>query len=256
MVLWLRHFDKIVLKDNTNLLRIYGRLIEIGALTAEEGVEALQTGRLPEPDKSVESQKEFKKHKDAGLYEPIMGGPETQKELTDRQHQGQMEIQKESIKSQEKMGREKMKEAAKGPKNLPGGAKKPGQPAGRPTGTPQDQSNKSPIGDGEKSRHASFSLSAVTENMATANKLFKEVEAALRKEHKIKRLSKLQKQTAEDIACLIIANEEVKSWNKNITKYIKKPVDHNHERIKEIREIAGEHQIDDYLASILYASKK
>ena len=250
------HFDKIVLKDNTNLLRIYSRLIEIGALTAEEGMEALQTGRLPEPDKSVESQKDFKKHKDAGLYEPIMGGPETQKELADKQIDVQKDLQKENIKSQEKMSREKEKEAAKGPKNLPGGAPKPSQPAGRPAGSPQDQSNKSPIGDGEKSRYASFSLTSVTENMTIANKLFKSVEARLRKEHKIKRLSKAQKQVAEDVTCLIIANEKVEDWDKNIAKYIKKPVDHNHERIKEIREIASEHQIDDYLASILCASKK
>ena len=250
------HFDKISLKDNTNLLRIYARLVEVGALTVEEGMEALQTGRLPEPDKSVESQKEFKKHKDAGLYEPIMGGPETQKELADKQVDVQKDLQKENIKSQEKMSREKSKEAAKNPPNFPGGAPAPGQPAGRPAGSPQDQSNKSPIGDGEKSRYASFSLTSVTENITTANKLFKSVEASLRKEHKIKRLSKVQKQVAEDVTCLIIANEKVEDWDKSILKYIKKPVDHNLDRIKEIREIASEHQIDDYLASILYASKK
>jgi hypothetical protein len=250
------YFDRISLKDDTNLLRIYNRLVEIGVLTAEEGIEAIETGRLPTAEDSLESQKEFKVHRDNGLFEPIMGGPETQKELADRQHQGQMELQKETIKSQEKMSREKAKEAAKNPPNLPGGAKKPGGESGRPAGTPQDQSNKSPIGDGEKSRYASFSLSRVTENMTSANKLFKAVEATLRKEHKIKRLSAKQKQVAEDIACLIIANEEEKDWDNNIKKYIKNPVDHNHKRISEIREIAAEHQIDDYLASILYASKK
>lgn len=238
------HFDKISLKDNTNLLRIYSRLIEVGVLTAEEGIEAIETGRLPEAANSVDSQKDFKKHKEEGLYEPIMGGPHTQNTLADKQ-----------IKHQEKIQKESQKEAKNSP-NLPGGEKGEGQPAGRPEGTPQEQSDKSPIGDGEQSRYASFSLTKVTDNMVAANKLFKAVEAGLRKQHKIKRLSKQQKEIAEGIACLIIANEEVKNWEKNISKYIKKPVDHNHERIKEIREIAGEHQIDDYLASILLASKK
>ena len=245
-------FDKISLKDNTNLLRIYGRLIEVGVLTAEEGIEAIETGRLPEPSNSVGSQKDFKKHKEAGLYEPIMGGPHTQNTLADKQIDSQEEIQKLSLKSQEKQSREQ----AKNSPNLPGGQKGAGGPAGRPEGTPQDQSNKSPIGDGEKSRYASFSLNKVTDNMVAANKLFKTVEAGLRKQHKIKRLSKQQKQIAEDITCLIIANEDVGDWDKNINKYIKKPVDHNHERIKEIRDIAGEHHVDDYLASILYASKE
>ena len=250
------HFQKMSLKDNTNLIRVYARLIEVGVLTAEEGIEAIESGRLPEGANSVESQKQFKKHKDEGLYEPIMGGPHTQNTLADKQIDSQEEIQKLSLKSQEKQSREKAKEAAKNPPNLPGGQKDTGRPAGRPEGTPQDQSNKSPIGDGEHSRYASFSLSKVTENMSTANRLFKSVEKELRKVHKIKRMSASQKQIAEDIACLIIANEEVIEWDKSVNKYIKKPVDHNPERIKEIREIAAEHQVDDYLASILYASKK
>ena len=250
------HFQKMSLKDNTNLIRVYARLIEVGVLTAEEGIEAIESGRLPEGANSVESQKQFKKHKDEGLYEPIMGGPHTQNTLADKQIDSQEEIQKLSLKSQENQSREKAKEAAKHPPNLPGGQKDTGRPAGRPEGTPQDQSNKSPIGDGEHSRYASFSLSKVTENMSTANRLFKSVEKELRKVHKIKRMSASQKQIAEDIACLIIANEEVNEWDKSVNKYIKKPVDHNPERIKEIREIAAEHQVDDYLASLLYASKK
>lgn len=242
------NFQKISLKDNTNLLRIYSRLIEVGVLTAEEGIEAIETGKLPSSVNSVESQKEFRKHKDSGLYEPIMGGPNTQEKLADKQIKSQKDIQKLNQK-------DKSQEPKEAP-NLPGGQKVPGQPAGRPEGTPQDQSNKSPIGDGEQSRYASFSLAKVTDNMVVANKLFKSVEVGLRKEHKIKRLSKQQKQIAEDIACLIIANEEVDQWDKSISKYIKKPIDHNPDRIKEIREIAAEHQIDDYLASILYVSRK
>jgi hypothetical protein len=246
------YFDRISLKDNTNMLRVYNRLVEIGVLTAEEGIEAIETGRLPRKEDSLNSQKEFKEHKEEGLYEPILGGPNTQKELADKQIDSQREIQEMNIKTQEKQSKEQAKNAP----NLPGGAKGPGKEAGRPEGSPQDQSNKSPIGDGEQSRYASFNLSMVTENMAAANKLFKSVEAGLRKTHEIKRLSKQQKQVAEDIACLIIANEEVEDWNDNIEKYIKKPIDHNPDRIKEIHEIAAEHQIDDYLASILYASKK
>ena len=246
------YFDRISLKDNTNMLRVYNRLVEIGVLTAEEGIEAIETGRLPRKEDSLNSQKEFKEHKEEGLYEPILGGPNTQKELADKQIDSQREIQEMNIKPQEKQSKEQAKNAP----NLPGGAKGPGKEAGRPEGSPQDQSNKSPIGDGEQSRYASFNLSMVTENMAAANKLFKSVEAGLRKTHEIKRLSKQQKQVAEDIACLIIANEEVEDWNDNIEKYIKKPIDHNPDRIKEIHEIAAEHQIDDYLASILYASKK
>ena len=48
-------FDDVTLRDETNLHRIYSRLVEVGVLTPEEGLLALQTGRLPEPEDSVES---------------------------------------------------------------------------------------------------------------------------------------------------------------------------------------------------------
>ena len=81
------------------------------------------------------------------------------------------------------------------------------------------------------------------------------VEASLRKKHKIKRLSKTQKQVAEEIGSVIIANEDPSDWEGKINDYVKKPVDRNPERIAEVREIAAKHQVDDYLASILFISK-
>ena len=56
------------------MLRIYNRLIELGILTAEEGLEAIDTGRLPDKEMSLKSQEEFKELRDQGLYEPLIGG--------------------------------------------------------------------------------------------------------------------------------------------------------------------------------------
>ena len=81
------------------------------------------------------------------------------------------------------------------------------------------------------------------------------MEASLRKKHKIKRLNKQQKQVAEEIACIIVANETPENWDKKVSQYVQKPVDTNPDRIAEVREVAFEHQVDDYLASILLASK-
>jgi len=59
-------------KNDMNLTRIYSRLIELGVLTPEEGVTAIETGRLPLPEESVESQKDFKKLQEEGLYQPLL----------------------------------------------------------------------------------------------------------------------------------------------------------------------------------------
>jgi len=204
------YFDRITLKDDTNMLRIYNRLIELGILTAEEGLEAIDTGRLPDKEMSLKSQEEFKELREQGLYEPLIGG------------KNQAEIKKD---------------------------------AGRPEGGPAPTPEQNPAGQGEQSNAVNYSLTKVTDNLTKASKLFKTVEASLRKKHKIKRLNKEQKQVAEDIACIIIANESPESWDKKVSQYVRKPIDTNHDRIAEVREVAFEHQVDDYLASILLASK-
>ena len=66
----------------------------------------------------------------------------------------------------------------------------------------------------------------------------------------------VQKEVAESIAELIVVNEEPKDWTKKVKAYVKKPVDQNLERVEKVQEIAVEHQVNTYLAGILYASKK
>ena len=72
----------MALGDDANQSRVYNRLVELGVLTPEEGIIALETGRLPDNDESLESQRKFKDFRDQGLYQPIMkkegvGGGET-----------------------------------------------------------------------------------------------------------------------------------------------------------------------------------
>ena len=215
------NFHDIDLKDDSTYARIYNRLIELGVLTPEEGIEALSTGRLPTSDESIESQEDYKALRDKGYYEPIMGGPKTQKDLA--------------------------KEKPEDSNSKPGNSGMVGRPPGT-NGIPQSTKKVSPIG-------ASYSLSKIQANLVESEKLLKEVEASLRKKHKIRKMSQKQKQVAKDISNIIIANEDIGNWNSRIGKYIEKPIDTNSKRIKEIESIACEHSIDYFLASILYLSK-
>ena len=52
-----------------------------------------------------------------------------------------------------------------------------------------------------------------------------------------------------------MANESSDKWLEKVSEYINNPADTNEEAIKEIQSIALEHQVDEYLASLLYASK-
>lgn len=68
------HFTKINLSDEAVWGRIYAQLMQLGVLTPEEGIEALQNNRLPSWDSSLESQRKFKEYREEGLFEPVMPG--------------------------------------------------------------------------------------------------------------------------------------------------------------------------------------
>ena len=203
------HFEDVDLRDTSVYSRIYSRLIELGVLTAEEGMQAIESGRFPTADESVESQKRFQELKNEGLYQPLIGG-------------------------------------AKAP-----------QMSGRPPGTntPKGNDTKTPVGTKASTKETlNFSLSSIQENLNLSDKLTLEVEASLRQLHNRKRLSKQQKGIAKEITNIVIANEDPENWLAKAGRYAAEPTDRNHERVKKVQDVAYEHQVDDFLAGILYAS--
>lgn len=201
-------FQDMDLKDDTQSSRIYNRLMELGVLTPEEGIQAIEKGRLPTEEESLESQQKFKDLRDQGLYQPIIGGS----------------------------------------------AQQAGRPAGT-TGTPQSTKNPSPIGQKSAKVKANFSLSKIKENILASQTLEEEVKSALRKKFNVKKLTNQQKEDSESLTEIIIANENPENWNSKIKDYIDKPFDKNLEQVNAIQELASEHQITNYLASLLYYSK-
>ena len=198
-------FEDMDLKTDQNLNRIYTRLIELGVLTPEEGLKAIETGVLPSPEESLQSQNSFIDLKDKGLYQPLIGGPKIDA----------------------------------------------GRPAGS-TGIKQTTKNVKPVGTSSK---ANYSVTKLNDIVEATNKLGVEVENILKKKHKLKKLNDKQKEVALDITKIIVANEEKSNWISKISEYIESPVDKNEKTVEEIHGIACEHQVDSYMASLLYHSK-
>lgn len=68
------YFEESSIKDSSTYAKIYSRLVELGILTPEEGITALETNRLPDEEASLEAQRKFKAYKEEGLYSPLIGG--------------------------------------------------------------------------------------------------------------------------------------------------------------------------------------
>jgi hypothetical protein len=199
------YFEDIELKDTSNQAKIYARLMELGILTPEEGLKAIESNTLPDPSLMEEDQQKWKAQRDKGLYEPLVGGA------------------------------------------------KEGEGAGRPGGTSAPR-KVAPIGG--KASEDLFSIAGVKDNLIKSQQLEETVAKALRTKHGVRKLSRAQKTIASEIANVIIANEEPDKWMDSVASYIENPVDTNLERVNKVLSIAAEHQIDNYLASILLASKK
>lgn len=210
-------FDSIHLGEGAVTSRIFSRLVEIGVLTPEQGFEAIQSGRLPDGKESVDAQRKFKELRDEGLYQPLIGG---------------------------------------------------GGITGRPEGTeetPQSTKEVSPIGKGENPNQKTvqkeaaakngISVSKIKEYMILAQKLESKVDGLLKRKHKIKELDDKQKEIAGFISTLVMCNETPKNWIAKAKDYVKEPCDKNQGRVDNVSEVALEHELNDYLAAIVFASK-
>ena len=92
--------------------------------------------------------------------------------------------------------------------------------------------------------------------MILAQKLESEVCSNLRKINDVKRMSKKQKVVAAEISEIIMANELPQNWISMAKEYCEEPKDKNLDRVKLIQKLSFEHQVDNYVATILFASKK
>jgi hypothetical protein len=199
------HFQEIELKDKTTWNRVVAQLLQYGVLTAEEGLQAIDTGRLPEPTESIESQKRFKDLKEEGYYAPLIGG---------------------------------------------------GQEEGRPEGSKSPQTTKkvTPVGE-NTSGSQKFSVEKIKQNLSLAEKLETEVQEHLKLKYENKRVTNKIRSLANEVCKVVMANEPAEKWLDKSKKYVDNPTDTNFKKVKEIQSIAYEHQVDDYLASLLYESK-
>jgi len=201
------YFEDFNLKDDSAHERVYTRLMELGILTPEEGIKAIESNILPSKEESLESQKVYKGQREDGLYQPLIGAP------------------------------------------------KDGSSAGRPEGVKAPQTTKkiSPIG---TKASELYSLSKIKENLIVAQDLDAEIEKHLKKKFKIKKLNDQQQEVANSISSLVMTNEDPANWVSCVASYCDKPVDSNPDRVKQVDEISANHGVDNYLASLLYVSKK
>ena len=67
-------FEEADIKDEVQLQRVATRLMELGIITPEQGMDVLDKGVYPKPDELEPAQREYIDKRKQGMYNPIVGG--------------------------------------------------------------------------------------------------------------------------------------------------------------------------------------
>ena len=62
------------MRDETQLMKVSTRLMELGILTPQQGMDMFNTGRFPEAEDIAPAQGQFVKQREEGFYNPLVGG--------------------------------------------------------------------------------------------------------------------------------------------------------------------------------------
>jgi hypothetical protein len=249
------NFQEIDLKDEVQFNKVYTRLLEIGVLTPEQGIRAMQTGVLPEAEDMLAAQEAYVEQRKQGKWNPLLGGVP-------------MAISPDAEKNralQKELGDAKMaQQAAKGGASNPN-ATNNGRPAGS-SGTPKSSTTPAPAG----TSTASVAELAKTKHLVSLTKLkrlaeatsdfMNKVETAVKAKYNLTELSDKQKDLAYRLAASVMSTTKLEDWGTQLEAVVKEPEKHltsyaQNEISEAVDKLAAEHQIDTYSASILYHSK-
>jgi len=238
-------FQEIDIKDEVQLQRVTTRLMELGILTPEQGIQTIKTGLYP-PSVDVDSgQKEYLEDRQKGYYTPLVGGPELP--FGDEEGDGQPtktnqpENKRPAVQD---VVDDKGIEPKAGPITVGRPRKKTPSETGRPTGMPNNE------------KMALADRKGIQDTIYRTEELFSFAQKEMRSVNNIKRLSKEKKSLLEELCKTVVVSSESKEWEENVSDCIK---DFNNieklSAMPEILEASQEHQIELYPAALYYHSQ-
>ena len=212
-------FKEIDFKDNTQLLRVTTRLMELGVITPQQGLTVFNTGRFPQADEISPAQQTFVDDREKGFYNPLVGGVPVVPPPTPPQPK----VNGKNSKSQTVQN--------KTPKS-----------AGRPQGAITE---------------ATFSRKSIQDIIYKIEALDSSVKANAKQTLGLKKLSKQQNGALEELCKKIICAYEIDNWETKALECVRDfDQIESLELLNEVLEISDAHELDSYSAAILYHSKK
>lgn len=236
-------FQEIDLKDEVQLQRVTTRLIELGILTPEQGIQTIKTGLYPETDELNKKQEDYIDERKKGYYTPLVGGQPLMPEGMEGQPTKTNQPDDKTPTVQNVVD-DKGIEPGPGPITVGNPNKKVPQQQGRPSGSSKKDSMK-------------LTAKAVQDVVYKIEKLIAFSHKQMKSYHKVKRLSKEKKELLDELCKSVVIAESVGNWEKTVEACVK---DFSKigslSTMPEVLDASQEHQLEVYPAALFYHANK
>jgi hypothetical protein len=227
-------FVDIDSKDQAELLRVATRLMELGVVTPQQGLDIFNTGRFPNSEDIGTVQDQFVSERKKGYYNPLVGGVPMI--------------------------------SPPAPK-LPAGAKVAGlggptSPVGQSAPVAKNNTPKSAGRPPGKSANPSktikgYSRVNIQEVVGKIEDLTKKIEEEVKAKYKTEELNDAQKLIVEQLCEAVVCACEINEWEEKVKTCVNdiNNIQELHAK-EEVLNISSEHQLMTYPSAILYHSEK
>lgn len=223
-------FQEVDIKDEVQFQRVITRLLEIGVISPEQGMDSIRTGLFPNAETLQPAQEKYLEDREKGMYNPLIGGVPLVEAPGAEEERDLKEKQINKIAKQSSVNNAPNNQQEKPPKEV-----------GRPTGA---------------TAKTLYSRKNLQSTVYDIEKLRSFATTKIKNKFKVKRLNKQQTETLDSLIEAVVVSNHKKDWEKQIEACIKNP-----EKIEqcsalpEILNVSSAHQLTDYPAAILFHSK-
>jgi hypothetical protein len=214
--------------DNSDLTKLATRMMELGILTPEQGMEVVHTGRFPKSGQLEESQEKFKEAREKGFYTPMVNSINFYESEEDDSDTPNPTVQNRNLANPSGEGK-------------PATTKNPSPSGGRPMG----QSN------------ASISKKNLIEATSKANEFEMKAYRNFALKYGLEELDNNRKELVGRVCESIFASKDMNEWDDALDKIVEDLQEIETLEIKpEVLSFGAEHNLNDLCAAILYHSTK
>lgn len=216
-------------KDQTELLRITTRLMELGVITPQQGLDVFNTGVFPKSEDISALQEEFVKERKKGYYNPIVGGVPVI--------------------------------APPAPK-LPAGATamSPLKPAGAkpPVANKTPKVAGRPVGKKAPSKTVKgYSRVNIQNVVGQIETLRSKIESDIKIKFNSEELNETQTGIVDKLCESIVCSKEISEWSESADNCVSDINQIEHlQTLNDVLDVSGEHELETYPSAILYHSNK